>query len=104
MVADHFGPRLKELREKAGLTQKEVGEKVGVSTNTVARLERGENTPSWPTVVALAQALGVSCEDFMKEPEPQPTEKAGPGRPKKEAEPEPEKPKRGRGRPKKGEE
>jgi hypothetical protein len=55
--------------------------------------------PVWSNVVALCQALGVSCEAFTREPTPRAA--AGPGRPlKKDADaPAPEQPKRPRGRP-----
>ncbi len=35
---------LKEARSALGLTQKELGEQLGVTANTVARWERGERT------------------------------------------------------------
>jgi transcriptional regulator with XRE-family HTH domain len=67
----------------------------------VAQLEQGRNQPSWETVVTLCKALGVACDEFMKEP--QPRQPSGPGRPTKPVEEpaEPEPPKRPRGRPRK---
>jgi hypothetical protein len=44
----------------------------------VAKLEQGIREPTWETAVALAQALGVSCEAFLQEPAarpPSPTKK-----------------------------
>ena len=38
---------IKSCRKNIGLTQKELAEKVGVSTNTVARWERNESEPSF---------------------------------------------------------
>jgi transcriptional regulator with XRE-family HTH domain len=58
------GERLKELREKAGLTQTELAEKVGVKRDAVARWEAGAREPGWSNVVALAEALGVTCQAF----------------------------------------
>jgi len=40
-----FGPRLRELRRRAGLTQAQVAELVGREANTIARWERGERLP-----------------------------------------------------------
>lgn len=97
--ADWFGGRLRELREAAGLTQKDVADRAGVKTNTIARLERGEQVPNWPTVVALIQALDVACDEFLKPP--QATEKLAPGRPPKAKEESTEKAKKPRGRPRK---
>jgi transcriptional regulator with XRE-family HTH domain len=92
-----FAGRLKELREGAGLTQQQLGERSGMHKLTVAKLEQGIREPSWATVQALAGALGVTCEAFTTPPadrEPQ-----GRGRPPKPVEKEPP-PKRPRGRPK----
>jgi transcriptional regulator with XRE-family HTH domain len=94
-----FARRLKELREGAGLTQQQLGERAGMHKLTVAKLEQGIREPGWATVQALADALGVSCEAFREAPGPAPTPQRG--RPRKATSPEPA-PKRPRGRPRKG--
>jgi putative transcriptional regulator len=81
-----FAGRLKALREAAGLTQKELADRAGFHHFSVAKLEQGVQEPTWPTVLALARALGVNClaftvEDGGAEPVPQ---KRGPGRPRKQ--------------------
>jgi transcriptional regulator with XRE-family HTH domain len=55
----YIGDRLKALRIEQALTQEELADRAGVSTNTVARLERNETEPHMPTVRKLAAALGV---------------------------------------------
>jgi transcriptional regulator with XRE-family HTH domain len=80
-----FGPRLKELRIAAGLSRNQLAEKTGgvVLVRTVEALEQGRNYPSWPAVLALAAALGVTPDAFTVPPtsaEPQ-----GRGRPPKES-------------------
>ena len=45
--------QIKRLRKKLGLTQRQLAEELGVPTNTVARWEQGERTPSPPTLKAL---------------------------------------------------
>lgn len=81
MSADYFGIRLKEVREKAGLTQAELAEKAGLNRFGVAQLEQGRRKPAWETVLALCKALGVSCDTFTQEPEErEPTPR---GRPRK---------------------
>jgi transcriptional regulator with XRE-family HTH domain len=59
-----FGERLRAIRSAAGLSQKALAERAGCNLFTVAKLERGAQEPAWPLVLALAQALGVSCQDF----------------------------------------
>jgi transcriptional regulator with XRE-family HTH domain len=58
---------LKRLREARGLTQQELGWQSGCHAMTIAKLERGVQEPAWPLVLALAKALGVSCEAFRGE-------------------------------------
>jgi transcriptional regulator with XRE-family HTH domain len=68
MEASTFGPRLKELREAKGLTQKQLAEMTGLSTGGVAHLEQGLHEPTWPVVCAMAEALGVDCTAFTVPP------------------------------------
>ena len=57
----HFGSRLRQLRQAAGLTQEELAELSGVSVKAISALERGHRQRPYPnTVRALAGALGVS--------------------------------------------
>ena len=68
MQAEWFGPRLKELREAAGLTQQELAERAGMTREGIAQLETGRREPAWRSVVALCQVLGVGCGEFLKAP------------------------------------
>jgi transcriptional regulator with XRE-family HTH domain len=52
-----FGTWLKVEREARGWTQAEMAERIGVTTNTVARWERGEVTPSALTQAGVRNAL-----------------------------------------------
>ena len=61
-----FGERLRELRERAGLTQAAVWEASGMPRKTYLNYEQGlvaERVP-FTAVVALAEALGVDCTAF----------------------------------------
>lgn len=99
MSASHFAARLKELREEKGWTQQQLAERAGVAKATVADLEQERYAPTWPTVVALADALGVGCEDFRHEPAVRPPTTRG--RPRRTAEQAAESlPSMPRGRPK----
>lgn len=68
MSAEHFAGRLRELREQRGWTQGELAERAGLNRFGVAQLEQGRNRPKWETVIALADALGVKCDDFRQAP------------------------------------
>jgi len=65
MSGDGFAGRLRELREAAGLSQAELAELAGLHRFGVAKLEQGVREPSWATVQALADALGVDCRAFQ---------------------------------------
>src|SRR4051794_11542862 len=60
-----FGPRLRALREAAGLTQTELGKRAGVVGSQINKLELGVNQPTLATAVALAAGLGVELTAFL---------------------------------------
>lgn len=64
-----FGSRLKALRAKAGLSQEKLAELSGLHRQAIAKLESGTHEPSWGTVRALADALGVKCDAFTEDEE-----------------------------------
>jgi transcriptional regulator with XRE-family HTH domain len=84
MNPEWFAGRLRELREQAGVTQQQLADRAGLTREGVAQLETGRREPAWRTVLALCQALEVSCEAFAQPPggdgSPRP-----PGRPPKRA-------------------
>ena len=79
-----FASRLTTLREAAGLTQAQLADRTGYYRFTLAKLEQGVQEPTWPTVLALAAALGVEITDFLPQQGEVPIHH-GPGRPPKEA-------------------
>jgi len=76
-----FAGRLRELREQAGLTQKQLGTKAGLSERAIAQWERGVREPGWSNILALCQALDVECTTFTQQPASRPS--PGAGRPRK---------------------
>lgn len=60
-----FGHRLRDARERAGLTQGELAAVLGVDRNTVGRAELGRTAPSAATVAAWARACGVSADALL---------------------------------------
>jgi len=53
-----FGNEIKGFREKAGFSQSELAEKAGISANYYARVERGEENPTYSTIHKIVKALG----------------------------------------------
>lgn len=68
MDAKAFGRKLKELRLTAGLTQKQLAGKAGLTQGAISCYEQGQYDATWPAVLGLCRALGVTCEAFMDEP------------------------------------
>ncbi len=56
------GERLKSLRNNKGKTQKEVANEVGISADTIRKLEQGKRTPSVGVVDLLADYYGVTAD------------------------------------------
>lgn len=50
---------IRALREKKGLSQRELAERVGTTQSAIARLETGNISPSLPTLDKIAAALGA---------------------------------------------
>jgi transcriptional regulator with XRE-family HTH domain len=77
-----FAGRLRELREQAGLSRKDLADRAGLSEGGVRDLEQDHRRPSWETVLTLCSALGVDANAFAQQ-SAQTGEKPKRGRPKK---------------------
>lgn len=58
--------RIREMREAAGLTQDQLGERLGVSRQTIISLERGRYTASLELAWKLAQLFGMAIEELFQ--------------------------------------
>jgi transcriptional regulator with XRE-family HTH domain len=58
VVRSNIGETVRELREAAGKSLKDLADDSGVHWNAIARIERGERQPDYDTVVTLLGALG----------------------------------------------
>ena len=56
---------LARLLQGDGLTQRELGERIGISGPAVAMWETGENRPSLTNLEKLADVLGVSIDAIL---------------------------------------
>ena len=65
------GQRIRDLREKQGLSLREVAARSGLSINAISRIERGDNSPTVASLHLIAQALGVSITEFFTQAEAQ---------------------------------
>lgn len=60
-----IGERAARQRRELKLTQRTVAEKMGVTSDTISRIERGVHTPEFKQVVGLAHALNVTTDYLM---------------------------------------
>lgn len=60
-----FGENLKKAREKSGITQQELAEKIFVTRQTVSRWECGNRLPDLITTKKLAEILNVSIDELL---------------------------------------
>lgn len=69
-IGHHVGRRLRELRQQAGLTQPELGERAHMAAAEISKIENGRRTPTLETLERLTRALGVAVQDVVM-PAPQ---------------------------------
>lgn len=60
-----FNKRIRDMRLKKELTQKQVGDYVGVSHNTVANWERGERHPDYDILISLANLFDCTIDYLL---------------------------------------
>jgi len=59
------GTTIKALREKKGLTQSQLADRLGVSSKAVSKWETAKGLPDITLIEPLAKALGVSVMELM---------------------------------------
>ena len=60
-----IGDKIKFYRKKSGLTQSQLAELIGVSSQAISKWETGAGCPDLSVVVPLAIALGVSTDELL---------------------------------------
>lgn len=64
---NHFPQNLSILRRRAGYTQETLAEALGVSRQAVSKWEGGQGLPEAATLLTLADLLGCSLDELMRE-------------------------------------
>lgn len=60
-----FGQIIKQLRLRKGLTQTQLGERLGVASGNISRYESGVNAPDFDRLELLAEMLGVTISTLF---------------------------------------
>jgi repressor LexA len=67
-ITKYVGAQIRKHRKQKGLTQKELGFKIGVKHNTISGYENGTNEPEQNILFAIADVLSVSINDLFPSP------------------------------------
>ncbi len=62
-----LGENVKKLRKKANMSQRELATKVFVSNTVISNIEQDKTLPSLQLVAYIANALGCTVDDLIKE-------------------------------------
>lgn len=61
--------RIKELREKKRIMQKDMAKSIGVGVSTLSQYETGKREPDYATLVKIAQYFNVSVDYLLNQDE-----------------------------------
>ena len=62
-----IGSKIRELRNKKGLTQEELADRCELSKGFISQLENDVTSPSIATLIDILQCLGTSLKDFFND-------------------------------------
>ncbi len=62
-----FGDKIREIRERKGVTLREVARTIAVSESLVSQIERNKVSPSIDTLLRLAEALDIDLDYLFKD-------------------------------------
>ena len=65
VLADNLGKKIRESRQKAGLTQEKLADKLGVSPQAVSKWENGSNMPDIILLPALADVFDITVDELL---------------------------------------
>jgi HTH-type transcriptional regulator/antitoxin HipB len=58
-TADEIGRQVRRERERRGLSQREMAERMGTTHSVIGRIESGGSNPTVSTLERIAQVLGL---------------------------------------------
>ncbi|MGH2672055.1 MAG: helix-turn-helix domain-containing protein, partial [Actinomycetota bacterium] len=65
-LLDGIGHRLREERVRAGISQRELARRLGLSASLISQLESGQSRPSVGTLYSIVTELGVSLDRVIR--------------------------------------
>src|SRR5262245_47631709 len=64
-IYKQIGERLRRLRKREDLTQAQLAERAGITTDYLGRIERGRGAVTLATLVQIAEALNVQLRQIV---------------------------------------
>lgn len=61
-----LGAAIRRLRGENGMSQEQLSLEAGLHRNYVGRIERGELSPTFEPLIAIARAMGVGPDELMR--------------------------------------
>lgn len=68
-IWSRIGSNLRNCRQDQGLTQEELGNRLGVTRNYICSLEKGKCNPTVEKIWKISKILDVSMETILRETE-----------------------------------
>ena len=68
-VHSRIGEKIRDLRNRNGLTQQELADRAELTKGYISQLERGQVAPSVVTLLDLIECLGTTPSEFFRETE-----------------------------------
>jgi transcriptional regulator with XRE-family HTH domain len=65
-ITERFGRRVRELRQRANLSQEEFAARCDLDRTYISGIERGKRNVALRNIEAIAQALHVSMSELLK--------------------------------------
>jgi len=62
---EDIGTRLREERDRIGISQRELARRIGLSASMISQIESGQSKPSVSTLYAIVTELGVSVDEIF---------------------------------------
>lgn len=67
MEEGKYGRRIRAFRKLKRVQQAELASRIGISTTSLGRIERGEREPSKELLNSIAEQLHINVEELMDE-------------------------------------
>lgn len=67
VIIASLGDKIRALREQANLSLREVGDKIGIDTSLLAKIERNERLPTKGQIKQVAKYFKLNEKEMLKE-------------------------------------